>query len=321
MPSISIIIPVFNAEAFLHQCIDSVLTQTFTDYELILVDDGSKDGSGEICESYAHMDCRVLVIHQKNAGISAARNTGLEHAAGMFVLFMDDDDLIRTDCLERLFQLQTRTDADIVIGGRKKFFSAEIVEDYKSFEDNYEIINARDFFCIGQERRFVTGHLYNKDLINNNRFNTDVILGEDTIFNYSILIHNPDIRIALYKEAFYYWRIRKDSTFHSEGGNVAFFSVGEWCLNEYQKSIVPVERNTNSDLLLLDALKELMLFRSQGFLERITIRDCNKLIKKGVGYLLHDSRINFKNKACYSVLAGFPFSYSIYIWMRNNLRI
>ncbi len=162
MPSISIIIPVFNAEAFLHQCIDSVRAQTFTDYELILVDDGSKDGSGEICESYAHMDCRVLVIHQKNAGISAARNTGLEHAAGMFVLFMDDDDLIRMDCLERLFQLQTRTDADIVIGGRKKFFSAEIVEDYKSFEDNYEIINARDFFCIGQERRFVTGHLYGK---------------------------------------------------------------------------------------------------------------------------------------------------------------
>ena len=85
MAEVSIIVPVYQVEKYLRQCIDSILAQTFTDFELILVDDGSKDQSGKICDEYARMDARVKVIHQKNSGVSAARNNGMTYAKGNYL--------------------------------------------------------------------------------------------------------------------------------------------------------------------------------------------------------------------------------------------
>ena len=96
MPGISVIVPVYKVENFLHRCVDSILAQTFTDFELILVDDGSPDGCGEICDAYAREDSRIHVIHQKNGGLSAARNTGidwvLENSDSRWLAFVDSDD-------------------------------------------------------------------------------------------------------------------------------------------------------------------------------------------------------------------------------------
>ena len=94
MPEISIIVPVYNVEKYLTRCIDSILTQTFTNFELILVDDGSTDKSGVICDSYEKKDKRVKVIHKKNQGVSEARNTGLNFAKGKKISFVDSDDYI-----------------------------------------------------------------------------------------------------------------------------------------------------------------------------------------------------------------------------------
>ena len=94
MAEVSIIVPVYQAENYIRQCIDSILVQTFTDFELILVDDGSKDWSGQICDEYARTDERVRVIHQKNSGAAAARNNGMNHAVGRYLMFIDSDDYI-----------------------------------------------------------------------------------------------------------------------------------------------------------------------------------------------------------------------------------
>lgn len=96
---ISIIIPVYNAEEVLHRCVDSVLSQSYGDFELILVDDGSKDSSGAICDDYARLDCRVKVHHQENGGPSKARNTGLDNASGHWICFIDSDDWVEADYL------------------------------------------------------------------------------------------------------------------------------------------------------------------------------------------------------------------------------
>ncbi len=102
-PAISVIVPVYNAEKYLHRCIDSILSQTFTDFELLLIDDGSKDKSGAICDEYAVKDSRVRVFHKENGGVSSARNLGLDNAEGEYIAFVDADDWIEATFLECMY--------------------------------------------------------------------------------------------------------------------------------------------------------------------------------------------------------------------------
>ena len=102
MPKISVIVPVYKAEKFLATCIESILNQTYGNLEIILVDDGSPDSCGKICEKYALSDSRVKVVHQKNAGVAAARNVGLDLAEGDYVTFVDSDEIGRASCRERV---------------------------------------------------------------------------------------------------------------------------------------------------------------------------------------------------------------------------
>ncbi len=113
--AISVIVPVYRVEKYLPACIDSILNQTFTDFELILVDDGSPDRCPEICDEVARRDARVRVIHQANAGLSAARNAGIEIAHGEWLGFVDSDDYIAPQFYEKLYQTAQRTDADCVM--------------------------------------------------------------------------------------------------------------------------------------------------------------------------------------------------------------
>lgn len=102
VPEISIIIPVYNAKLFLNRCIDSVLSQSFENFELLLIDDGSNDGSELICDGYVAIDSRISVFHKSNGGVSAARNVGIKHCRGKFVTFIDADDYVGYDFLDRL---------------------------------------------------------------------------------------------------------------------------------------------------------------------------------------------------------------------------
>lgn len=115
MPKLSVIVPVYNTEKYLRECIDSILAQTFTDFELILVDDGSTDGSGAICDEYAEKDARVQVIHQDNGGVTRARKAGAIHAAGDYVTYVDSDDWIDLDCYHSMMTQIEKYRADIGI--------------------------------------------------------------------------------------------------------------------------------------------------------------------------------------------------------------
>jgi len=114
MPKVTVIVPVYNVEAYVGKCVDSILRQSFSDFELILVDDGSTDGGGGICDSYAEKDARIRVIHQKNAGLGGARNTGIEAAAGEYLLFVDSDDTVEPETLEKAMGKSESLQADIL---------------------------------------------------------------------------------------------------------------------------------------------------------------------------------------------------------------
>ena len=134
---ISVIIPVYKAEEYLERCVDSVLAQTYSNLEIILVDDGSPDNSGQICDRYAEKDSRVKVIHKKNGGVSSARNAGLDVATGEFVAFVDSDDFIAPDMYEKLMvSLSSGSDlsmCDFMMYSKHIFFPVlylEIIHQY-----------------------------------------------------------------------------------------------------------------------------------------------------------------------------------------------
>lgn len=129
IPLVSIIVPVYNIEKYISKCIESVLSQTFKDWELILVDDGSTDNSGKICDEYALKDNRIKVIHKENEGVTATRDRGVKEAQGEFLFFIDGDDYITDNALELLINKQKENDADLVRGS------------FCTIKENGEIIN------------------------------------------------------------------------------------------------------------------------------------------------------------------------------------
>lgn len=214
---ISVVIPVYNVEKYLNECIESVLNQTYKDYEIILVDDGSTDSSGHICDDYMTADSRVRVFHQKNGGLSAARNTGLNEAKGEYIYFLDSDDYIENHTLEYLVEASVKENADVVFFDGDVFFDG--CEDDQSVlgysrRECYKTQKGREMLLqllLNEEyRTAVPLMFYRKEyLTNHNLWFLDGILHEDELFTF--LVFNADGVIAHCHEQLYARRIRPGS--------------------------------------------------------------------------------------------------------------
>ena len=145
MPAISVIVPVYKVEEYVKPCINSILAQSFTDFELILVDDGSPDQCGVICDSFAEKDSRIIVIHKENGGLSDARNKGIDIAKGEYLTFIDSDDLIHRDYLKTLYTLITDNNADISACRFENFFDDQSIYKDKGFTSGSDL-----FICDGK---------------------------------------------------------------------------------------------------------------------------------------------------------------------------
>ncbi|TJZ59882.1 glycosyltransferase family 2 protein [Sphingobacterium olei] len=208
-PCVSIIIPIYKAEEYLPQCIDSILSQTFDDFEVLLIDDGSPDKSGELCDEYAAKDDRIRVFHKENTGVSSSRNLGLSEARGKWVTFIDSDDWINADYLKKLM-LYAQLDIQIVLGGYKKQ-SLRVQQIFTSGNDlNYSKADIHLFFqdfISTYIVRTVWGGLYLSSIIKNKEiyFDETLAIGEDTIFNF-IYINAIDGSLTVSKTSNYNWR-------------------------------------------------------------------------------------------------------------------
>lgn len=130
MEKLSVIVPIYNAEKHLNRCIQSIINQTYTNIELLLIDDGSKDSSGEICDKYAASDERIRVFHKKNGGVSSARNVGLDNATGYYIAFVDSDDYLMPNAYEILIKNSTANNQPIIgfsLGGGKNIIQQSIL--------------------------------------------------------------------------------------------------------------------------------------------------------------------------------------------------
>lgn len=124
MATVSIIVPVYKVESYLHDCVDSIVGQSYRDIQLVLVDDGSPDNCGSICDEYARKDSRILALHKKNGGVSSARNYGLKYAAGKYLTFCDSDDMYAPDWIENLVKAMEEYEADLVLGNYYRIFDS-----------------------------------------------------------------------------------------------------------------------------------------------------------------------------------------------------
>lgn len=184
---ISVIVPIYKVEDYLHRCIDSIINQTYTNLEIILVDDGSPDNCPMICDEYAKKDSRIKVIHKKNEGVAVARNVGIDIAAGKYIMFIDSDDFIEKDMIKSMLTDLINNKVDIAVCNTKYIYSnLEKIKDNREnmILNNYEAM--QEYVNNGVLRGVVWGQLYKKDLINDIRF----IAGkyhEDEFFAYKVV--------------------------------------------------------------------------------------------------------------------------------------
>ena len=208
-PKISIIIPVYNVEQYLHRCVNSILLQTFTDWELLLIDDGSTDRSGELCDEYAKKENSISVFHKINGGVSSARNLGLEKAQGEWVTFIDADDYILPDFINGLYKpIGDGEVVDFVHGGCYNVKNDEIVSVNQSY-DNY--IGDNPGYVFKMFRGLTVSKLFNLNTINYGldghplRFDEDMKIAEDMAFTMDYLLMVK--RYAFVAERGYCYRI------------------------------------------------------------------------------------------------------------------
>lgn len=216
---ISIIIPIYNVSRYLNKCIQSIVNQSYKDFECILIDDGSSDGSEIICDQWEQKDSRIKVIHQSNQGVSKARNRGIVEAQGKYIIFIDSDDWIDPNYLNELFQPIEKYNLDLVVCGLQQHYIDGTSQNYsyktgiikieKQFTNEFTDIN-KQFLLFGPVIK-----LYRKSIIqkHNIHFPPEYTYGEDLLFNYSYLEYVKAIYIV--DQCLYHYRIIGSGTLSS----------------------------------------------------------------------------------------------------------
>lgn len=235
MEKISIIVPVYNVSQYIHKCIDSIINQTYSNLEIILIDDGSTDNCGVICDEYAKKDDRIKVIHKKNEGVSAARNSGIDVATGEYLGFVDSDDWIDENMYKLLYTNLKKEDADISCCNRYLVYSNNMKIYGK--QNFYEVMNserAMELLCtIGYIGFSVYTKLFKKELFKNVRFPIGKI-NEETFISYKVF--SKANKIVYDATPIYYYRQRKGSLTNREKINLDAIEASKELMNFIEKN-------------------------------------------------------------------------------------
>jgi glycosyltransferase EpsJ len=215
MPLVSVIIPIYNVEKYLTRCLESICRQSLSNIEIICVNDGSPDNCGKICDEYSIQDKRIKVIHKENGGLSSARNAGLNIATGDYLYFIDPDDHLDLNLLEKMVNISIKERCEVVLCGYKtlpdekvnipKYELNKTLNPIKMIINNPKVHSHNDL-C------FVWRFLFQRNIImaNNIKFNEKVHVGEDFIFNLEVLIKSTNVHVL--GEALYYYTVDNQSS-------------------------------------------------------------------------------------------------------------
>lgn len=206
---ISVIVPVYNVEKYLERCVKSIVAQTYKDLEILLIDDGSTDKSGKMCDDFQQTDSRIKAFHKQNGGLSDARNYGIEHSAGEFISFVDSDDYIDEKMLETLHRLITENDADLAVCSAMDVFEGKEVTQVKEIKEfNLNKVESYKYMLRGDGIPSACNKLYKRQTVGNVRFPVGKLY-EDGFFTPQILKRVEKTAVTS-KPMYYYFR-RADS--------------------------------------------------------------------------------------------------------------
>ena len=206
---ISVIVPIYKVEDYLHRCVDSIINQTYTNLEIILVDDGSPDNCSRICDEYAKKDSRIRVIHKKNGGLSDARNAGIDIATGEYIMFIDSDDFVDREMMKSMMRNMIHNNVDMVVCNIKYIYEDKEVVKYNQADrilDRYEAME--EYLRDGVVQAVAWNKLYKKSLISDMRYKVGKT-NEDEFFTYKVVDKTDKI---YYNSRPFYNYIQRDSS-------------------------------------------------------------------------------------------------------------
>ena len=331
LPQISIIVPIYNVEAYLDNCITSIINQTFTDLEIILVNDGSTDNSGKICDYYANKDSRIMVIHQTNRGLSEARNIGIRIAKGTYISFIDGDDYIHPQMLEiqHYFLSQSHDSSFSII--REIITYNKVQQIFNEFNVNtastYILTKDELMKCLyGNSPNIYTGFLANvvhcklyKSSIIKETFFQNFKISEDTEYNSRLYLKCTN---AIFIDLpMYYYIQRETSLSYQPLSSINHINR----INMYYKCLC----NTPSNQI---AYRALVLERTYKFMLNIRYHNrhnphilkdialiISPILKKTISELLHNSHISLSKKIGLPIFIKAPFLYTSFIWLSEQI--
>lgn len=307
---ISIIVPVYNVEKYLPKCINSILSQTYNNFELILIDDGSPDKCGLICDKFAESDNRIKVIHQKNSGVSTARNNGLKIAQGDFITFIDSDDYVAENYLQYMLEiLLNNTDTDFIICNFLRVNEhGELAGKPPVIgnETKVTVCDNLDYYTYGNG--LIWGALYRKQALIKNgkyiRFEPKFKNSEDNLFSLCVTLNSRKF-IRTY-EILYYYLVRDDSAFHAE------FNKNKLSVIDAKWQMIKMSQKFK---VLNDYIKSLFLTDIIYYMEKAL--SCNGITKSDIRHLqlymfkmlwyMFFSTKDFAFKRYYILLTFFPY--------------
>lgn len=319
MSKISVIVPVYNVEKYLRKCVDSIITQTFEDLEIILVDDGSKDSSGKICDEYAAKDERIIVIHKENGGLSSARNAGIEKAQSSYLGFVDSDDYIAENMYEKLYNMTISNDADLVMCDLYHCYEGKTPEKNSCIEKY--VLNTEEAIktVLEAKKTSVTAvnKLYKKELFTNIRY-PEGKLSEDAFVIVDLLMQAK--KIVFTSEQFYYYVHRKNSITSS-----AYKPKDLNVLEAYSKNRKIIQKNFPN---LVDTAEMRYMWAnfyvldkmclSKNMTDKETEKKIIKNLRHNYRFIMKDTRFNTSRKIAMKLLMVNKYLYKICVLLNKK---
>lgn len=302
---ISIILPIYNVEKYLKECLESILNQSYKDYELLIIDDGSKDNSLEIAKNYKYKFKDLIIFTQDNKGVSEARNLALSNAKGEYILFVDSDDFLEKEMLEKIINTAVKTEADIVITNYYLYYDRN---NYIKFLKDMPSLNIYDSFeVIDMMLRYVIqGQLWNKlfksSLLKENNFEFEKGRYIQDIFPVFKVINNSK-KIAYIDEALYFYRQREGSTVNKKNKKLT---------EDYHHAMISIINYIEENYIIVNKYS-LRIFKAHVlsyFIYHYTNEDLNNTYKSFKKSIYVDLNMHFKE---FLFLKGFNIKHKLRI--------
>ena len=304
-PLISVIIPIYNMEAYLARCLDSITNNTYHNLEITCVDDGSRDASAEILRAYAEKDGRIVPIFKENGGVSSARNAGLDRMTGEYVTFVDPDDYVHPQYVEMLYRALKGSGTRICTCAFQSVEKGEQKpqgEEYFFDSSNVQIYMFSQIFREHRLRAYSGGRLICSSLTEGVRFRTNMRYGEDTVFFSEVCEKEEQKRAAVLSYPLYYYYQRENSLTRVAG-------VPE--IMQYREAVLQklLQGDANDDIYLVNGLRGCLHHRFISTYiqpDRETARECDKMLKRMRKKIWRTNEYGWKEKIAYLAFIYFP---------------